>query len=132
MPVLCFRSNISLPEPQRKELLREATRVVSRLLRSEGCRVMASWVHCDMLLDGSDDPAVYAEVQSIFPIDDRACRDLCAAVFDIVNRYATMESSRVYLYLPVVNSRAAWKFVNGQPVSPGSPLTPERADHHDN
>ncbi|MBN1760158.1 MAG: hypothetical protein JW863_17660 [Chitinispirillaceae bacterium] len=132
MPVLSFRSNIALSADHRRELLRDASDAVERLLRSGVCSVLAHYIHCDILLDGTAEPAVYAEVQSIAPPDERVSRDLCSALLDIVNCYEQVDPSRVYVYLPVVNAHSAWKFIDGQPVSTHSILSERGGQQHGN
>lgn len=128
MPVLCFRSNILLSQQHQQAFLAEAVKLVAAVIGRKACQVMASYLHCEMLLGDSPLPAVYAELQSITLLTEIQCRTISTGFLDVFNRYTNLDPSRIYLYFPVVNPDTAWKFAGGYAVCPGSILTGEEVE----
>jgi phenylpyruvate tautomerase len=97
VPLLKIETNLALPPPQRRELLRQASARTAGVLGKPERYVMVSLTHNpDMLFAGTDTPLAYLELKSI-GLPGQRTGELSAALCALLEERLNIPAERIYI-----------------------------------
>jgi phenylpyruvate tautomerase PptA (4-oxalocrotonate tautomerase family) len=118
MPIVHIRSNLNLSAPQKKRALATIATAVSSHLEKPLSDVMVSYQYLEMLMDGSSDPALHADITCLSGLLRKSQADICHALHGAIVDIADIAPERIYLHFHLARPNRAWRFVDGRAICP--------------
>jgi len=116
MPVITIRTNVSFTEGAINQLLLDLSHKAAAILGKDKNNILASYQHCEMTCNGTNENAAFIDIQSINGAYKKQCSDICLSFFKSICRFSTIDPSRIYFNIFNVEPISAWKIVKGKAV----------------
>ncbi|MGD9201600.1 MAG: phenylpyruvate tautomerase MIF-related protein [Chitinispirillia bacterium] len=118
MPVITIRTNVSFTKGTINRLLLDLSHKAAAILGKDKNKVLASYQHCEMTCNGTNENAAFIDVQSINGAPKNQCSDICLSFYESICRFTSIDPSRIYFNIFNVEPVSAWKIVEGKAVCP--------------
>ena len=124
MPIVQISLNVDLVKHEKQDLLSSVAQLVSQVMEKPIHDVMVSLTMGDFVMQGGFEPAAFIEFRCLSGLQvDDTMKHLYEGMLGIVQQYAPVDPSRVYVNFFEVRPEHAWRFQDGVAVCPKNTIS---------
>ncbi|MDK2954815.1 MAG: hypothetical protein PWQ57_311 [Desulfovibrionales bacterium] len=97
MPAVLIKTNVSISEEKKKEILSEATKIMVEAAHKHEEAVMVLYETVDATMGNTPDPLAFVEVRSMVGIDHQTNHDVSERITPLLKETCGVEPDRVYV-----------------------------------